>query len=407
MKIHVKRVRVGTTEMLSFLVCVATILDISYLNIIIGNMSQFKMFYFIFVLFIELVVGIGDGIKVRSQHMMLLIAGCLVVVSTALHKGSMFSCLSDLGAVVIVSFLLLIYCKKEQLIRVLKVWCSVFFLLLLIDTFTMIAWPNGLYTSNFYRYNWFLGYKTSRLAYTFTLLVLYNYYEMIAKKAITWHSGVLAIMVSFNAFMSKSTGATLAVIAYSVILFFLFGQKITLIGQWFQKCTQMLVRHHFWIFIVWFLSYMLIVIFYDTPIVQSIIGNMDKDYSFGQRVMGWQNALITIKKNWLIGMGIQSRESTMQITGGLANAHNTMFTYLLTGGVIGLLLLLCVVFSALRRTSIHKANYMVTIYIYCILFLGIISSAMAFCPYFFAILILPFTAKIQLENEKQVQHVIN
>lgn len=386
--------KVKKLDILVILTAGILLLDIPYINHI-SDPRFAKIILSIFVLVSDVVYLVKNKIIIRIEHWLLLFATLCIVLSTAVSNGMMLSCLSDLSVIIAVCFLIIICKEKQQVIREFKLWCHFFFALLLIDTFTMIMWPKGLYISTYVRNNWFLGYKTVRLTYTFTLLLLYNYTELLSKKEITRKSYVLAFLVILNTFLSNASGATIAVCIYSLMVFCAFGPKKTRVGRLIKKLSWWLMYHHVWVLAVWFVCYILIVVFYDSTIVQSIISQMEKEYSFGQRTIAWTNTLTTIKNHWVLGVGIQGRQSTMSITGGLANAHNMIFTYLLTGGIVGLGLLTYVIYSALRHIKTNFANYIVMIFFYCIMFLGIVSSVMAFCPFFFAALLIPLkTSKL-------------
>lgn len=382
-------------DILAVLTISIVLLDVPYLNFIY-NLRSVKIAVFGLAILCELFYFTRHRLVLKIEHVILLIDAMFILIVTLLYKGSLVQCVSDLGAAISISVLVIICKKKSNLQRVLRIWCFFLLVLLAVDTATIVIWPNGLYVNTFVHNNWFLGYKTNRLIYTFSLLVFYMYSELLDCEVLSRSSFILAIFVSINAFMSKGSGSVIAVIAYSIFMYILFGKKRKKLNRPLTDSVKWLFDNHVLLVIIGAIAFLVIVVFQNQILINKIIvGVFNKAYSFNERTIAWVNVIQVIKKHWLIGVGIQSREQIMLLTGGFTNAHNTLFTYLMTGGIIGLFMLTIVIASSLRKTPFRPSNYAVTVYFYCTLFLGLNSSTLAFCPFFFAILILPFNDLLQ------------
>ena len=88
--------------------------------------------------------------------------------------------------------LLCVYIDKKrnstQLYRYLDTWKSVLLVFVCIDFFTQILFPHGMYRDAMYSLNWFLGYKTARLAFSLPLCVLSSIVDMHNRKRLTWRT---------------------------------------------------------------------------------------------------------------------------------------------------------------------------------------------------------------------------
>ena len=383
------KISINSIDILALLIISNALLNIPYINYLY-DLKTLKVAVFGITILGQLLFFFFHKITVRKEHFILLADVLFIFLVTVIYSGSLTQFVSDTGTAITTCFMVVICRKKQDIKRVINIWCFFLFLLLLIDTATMFIWPDTMYKSTFAHNNWFLGYKTSRLEYTFSLLVLHMYGQLLDSDELPLRSFALALLVSVNALMSRGSGSAIAVIGFSVIMYILFRRKKKTISRIVQDKTRSLVNNHALLLIIWGISFLLFVAFQNQTIFSSVIVSVfNKTYSFNERTNIWESVLATLKDHWFIGVGMQSRGQMMELTDGFANAHNTLFTYLLTGGVVGVSMLIYVFAAALKRTSKCPANYAVTVYFYCMLFLGINSSALAFCPFFFAIMLLP------------------
>ena len=374
-------------EILSGVTAGIFLLDVPYLAHI-ANMRPFKMAMLAVVMICGLICLHNQKITVRNEYIVLLSGAAYVLLITVLCRGSVAAYVKDFGSVVSICFLILVCRRKTEMIRCMKILCLVFLLLTLADLISMVVWPDGMYAGTFVRNNWFLGYKTVRLNYTFSLLMLYAYMELLEKRTLTLRFLWLSILVSVDAVLSNGSGAAAAVTVFSLTMLLAFFHADRRTDSSLREAAMRILNMPAAVMTIWTGIFLAVVFGSDTPVIRSVIQRLGKDFSYGERVTAWTRILSAIRGHWLMGIGMQGRNRLMLLTGGFSNAHNTLFTYWLTGGLIGALLLMAVFAAALSRTSSHPANYAMTTFIYCVLFLGITSSALAFSPFLFAALML-------------------
>ena len=345
------------------------LLDVPYLEHI-ANMRPFKAAMLLIVLICGVICFHNQKIAIRNEYAVLLSAAMYVFLITVLYRGSVATYVSDFGTIISICFLILVCRRKKDLIRCFRILCLIFLILTLIDLISMVVWPDGMYAGTFIRNNWFLGYKTIRLNYTFSLLMLYTFMELLQNQTLTWRFLWLAVLVSVNAVLSNGSGAAAAVTVYSLAMFLGFFHADRRINSILREFTMKILNLPAAIIAIWTGISFAVVFGSDSPLIRNVIQRFGKNFSYGERVIAWTKTLSVIREHWLTGLGMQGRSKLVFLTGGFANAHNTLLTYWLTGGLIGVILLSIIFGAALSRTAFHPVNYAMTTFIYCILFLG-------------------------------------
>lgn len=396
MKINLRRMKMRYIGFLAFLVCITTVLDISYLNIMIKNFGVYKIIYFAIVFFIELLWIIYKKPKIRNQHLPLVMAGCIVFVSTILNKGSVVNYISIMLPIIMVC-LVIVSCKNwAELNNVLNIWCIIMFILLIVDIISILLWPMGLYRTSFDSRNWFLGYKTNRLRFTFPLLVFYSYSTVKNVGEINIKCILLSAMVAVDAILSKGTAGSSAILSYSALLFIFFFNKPKKDGKIGKLLMRLFGRPSYFL-PSYLLIIVLVIILQNQRIIQNIVILFNKTETLSGRTIIWGKILASLNGHWLLGRGALTSQQYLQITGDVLNAHNVILTYLVTGGIVGLFLILSSIIIT-AKNSYDLKNYILYFYIFFNLCIGITSSSLAFCPYFFAIMLVP--SQIQQRSEK-------
>ena len=83
-----------------------------------------------------------------------------------------------------------------------------------------------------------------------------------------------------------------------------------------------------------------------------------------------------------------------QITGGYVNPHNLFLTYLLTGGIIGLIFVFVYFICCVRHLKSSEENFLFLLAVYCLLILGISSSTLSYSPFFFLFMLLTYDNRL-------------
>lgn len=390
MNIKLKKIRITYTKIVAFLVCIATVLDISYLNIVISNISTIKITYFVFTFLIEILVIIRKRIRIRNQHMFLALACVVVLGSTIINRGSVVNCLSIILPSVMVCLVVIACQNWKELNSVINIWCTIMYVLLIIDIASMLLYPNGLYRTLFDSRNWFLGFKTNRLSFIFPLVALYYFTTIKNRGTLSFKCIVLTILVIFDIVMSKGTAGTVAIVGYFVlVLLLMVSSQYKKNGKLANGLIRLFGKPSYFIPAYLMLT-ILVIIMQNQRIIHKMVVIFDKTETLGGRTIIWSRILNSLNGYWLFGKGSLTSTQYLQITGNVLNAHNVILTYLITGGTIGLILIIASIVSS-TKASYDISNYILYIYIFMTLCIGITSSSLAFCPYFFAIILIPLS----------------
>ena len=117
------------------------------------------------------------------------------------------------------------------------------------------------------------------------------------------------------------------------------------------------------------------------------------------RTLLWQNCLNYITKHLWFGHGVLHTVQYIELTGGYVNPHNIVFSYLMTGGLIGLILFSLFIISSLRHLNRSNSCVFFLLGIYCIFILGVTSSTLSFSPFLYVFFILIYNNKDNMDRK--------
>lgn len=283
--------------------------------------------------------------------------------------------------------------KKEDLRCVLKVWCFCCMVFLLIDIFTMFLFPQGLYEgdSSYYNINWFLGFKTERLYYLLPLVVMLLYIQFSQDlKLNVWHYIIFSLVVICSVF-SQATAGTITVILYLICIPFM-GVYLIKKKNWITKIISHLVSvfSNFYLFAIAYAFVFISVVVAQSNIslINRIASFTNKNTTFSGRMKIWARCVLYIKNHLLFGSGLLDTVQYQMLTLGYNNPHNILFTYIISGGIIGLILITLCIFIDYKSIHKDKSNICLVLGVAVFLILGISSSSLAFCPFFFVLILM-------------------
>lgn len=330
-------------------------------------------------------------IRIPLPGFILAAALAYVCARTFMCGGSLKSCIRFFIPPVFLCMNVFFAKNASELERIMKIWCAGLTFLLCIDLVTMVLFPSGLYRTEFYTDNWFLGYKTGRLDYTFPLLTMTCFMDIKKNGKLTKPSAVIAFLVIANIARSLATGGTLMLLLFMFLIMILIKGRERR-GSTAGKLLQQLNRYGLFL-IVYAVLFYCIVIIPTMPFIQDILVNyLHKSADFSGRVPIWQYCLKAIGEHFFLGRGLLTAEDYQLITHGYFNPHNTVIAYMLIGGVAGLSMLAAFMFFPVRATKKDPCCYVFVFYMYIILLLGLISAVLAFSPFLFVMIMIPCCA---------------
>ena len=214
----------------------------------------------------------------------------------------------------------------------------------IINTVTVILFPNGMYASTRYTQNFFLSYRNAW--FVFYLLALYicllNNELYPSKKNKAWL--LLVIVCEYISMIREWTANGLFCITVGLVLYIIWKkQKIQIFPVKAIFLGELAI------------SVGLILFHLQDRLLFVIVGILRRDPTLSQRVRIWNNALQAIKTSLWFGHGsLDSSTATTFLGYGVDHAHsyylNTIFYFGLIGLMIGLFIILYA-FSDSRKKS--------------------------------------------------------
>lgn len=281
-----------------------------------------------------------------------------------------------------------------HLLVILKTWRALFIIVILIDLYTEIAYSNGLYTTQIYSLNWFLGYKTERAVYSFPLLITTSYLDIKQYGNLTIKSITVYCVVLYDSFLSQGTVMTVTFLLIISVL--ILADMISRGRAGFAKRVFGLIVSYKLVLTVYALITFLLLFVNNNALVDYISDFFNKDSGISSRNLIWINLIRIIARTPVFGVGHLSGEQYAKISGFLAgsNAHNAVLTILVDGGIIALVLYIVLHIISLRKHRGYLCTVIV-IFIYANLLLGSVSSIIVLSSY----ALLPF---LLINKEKEL-----
>lgn len=258
----------------------------------------------------------------------------------------------------------------------LYVWKYILIALVLIDVYTEVKYPFGLYSTKAYDINWFLGYKTERAVYSFPLLIITSYLSLRKNSMFSANDYAVFIIVFIDSYLSQGTVMT---ISFSLMIF------LFCVSNWlFSKNKSVLTKRMFSSII----NYKIVIIAYaiilflllfseNSQFISFISDFFNKDSGISSRDVIWSRVLSVVRPKLIFGSGFLTHEQYVYISGfiGGSNAHNALLTLLVNGGIISVVIYVALHISSIRNSKgVIATNLIISIYTN--LLLGTISSVL-------------------------------
>lgn len=352
--------------------------------------------------FINSHAGFVSTIQHAVNLLMFLVLGLLCVMRITKLKKTTIVAMLMLGEILIMTFLtgrdfptgvaqlspMLTVCfsleiasrNERSFLSYIDALKHLFLLVVLIDLATQILYPHGLYKTESYDINWFLGYKTERLSYSLPMILLYMYSSYRKTGKISKFSYVISLLALVNAYLSQGTAGTLVVLFF--ILFSLaFDYQRLNSSKLIAACLNPKV-----VIIVYALILYTMLFISETKWIQSILLQLGKSPDFSGRGTIWKVCLELFKKSPVFGWGhlVSDEYRALAHFKQASNAHNSVITLIVEGGIICLAMYIFILFCVLTRhrdyTAIEKR---IAIFIYLILMIGLTSSIIIFSSFTF------------------------
>lgn len=329
------------------------------------------------------VLSVVEGRKWSRTTILTIVLAGWIFLSSILN-GVRFTPVVNRFAPIILILLSLDYIgnKKAAMHTLIGTWMWLMVFLSVIDLLSFLAFPDGMYKTEFYPNNWFLGYKTERMIYTLPMVMIafYKFYEDRLSFVTVYSVSLLAFAGTYLAGATAGTLVFLMVIAMATLIKFAKTSDSRKISRFLG-----IVLSFRFILAVYLLITFLIVIEQKSELVSYVSAYFGKRDGLSSRTDIWQACLSLILKRPVQGYGLLDSDFFLSITRnvyGGTNAHNMFLTLGMDGGIIAVALYLFMVIQAVRSAREDKGGkYILCIEIYAMLLLGITSSIMVFSQF--------------------------
>lgn len=239
--------------------------------------------------------------------------------------------------------LLCTVCFKFDAGRFLLVLRNVLFILIIINTLSVLVFPAGMYTMEKmtheldYRY-WFLGFKNGIGKYSIVLVTVSCMIEQLNKRKsdrIITRMSLFCSIIS-SVLIESASGVIGALLPFCIMMILSMGGK--------SKISQFVrMRNYFIIITFVFVTVVTSTKLLENETVVYVITNVfHKTPDLSGRLPIWQNVMKIISRNFIMGVGVHSGLYNARLIGGTANtvdAHNYYLEFLLEGGIIAFIIL--------------------------------------------------------------------
>lgn len=253
--------------------------------------------------------------------------------------------------------------------------------IVLIDVATQIIYPNGMYSTIFYDINWFLGYKTERMIYSIPMIIMF-YYSSYEKKGYLDRSSFLALILGIvNAVLSQGTGCSVILLLCGFFTIILNSGKGGKLYKFIVRCLDCRL-----IFGIYVAAFFMLVVVEKSQIMAYVAELFGKSPNFSGRTKIWSGCLNIFLKSPLFGNGYLLTDEYVLLAHfkRATNAHNSMISIIVSGGLIALVFYFAIYFYTLIKAKKYtKIEMLLTIFVYMILMLGLTSSIYIFSPFSF------------------------
>lgn len=370
-------------------------INIPYIDIKIPWLPNVLSLLRIFLIFCFMILLIKKKSLNFSKFFLLFNLMYLLLILTSMYYSrNLFYVFNTLSkSYLIVLFIELYLFNNDKILIILRRWKKLLLVLCILDFISILMYPNGLYVEKNYTLNWFLGYKTARMNYSFPLMYISTYIHIFTRENKRINLYGIHTLCILTSFLSQATAATVALVTYSILL--LLGLKTKFLNS--KKTTYRFFNPN--LLIIEFGILHAFILFVETnKFIQYIVLNIfHKSTTLSNRTIIWENCIKYFLENPIFGNGMLTPLEYINISGYFlgTSAHNYLITLLVDGGIVVVVILYFMFIETMaRRRRIYNDKEITLIFsVISFMVLGLTSSTLVFATFSF----LPF---MLLENEK-------
>lgn len=380
-----------TIALIAVLSFVSTLSTIRYLRMTMPIINLVSLFSMAIAFVSATLLAIYNKKNITITYVVFLVLWLILFISTIYHRNSISTYVTQIGPCLLFYLIIAILKNERELVFLLTIWQRLCLIMLIADLVSMIFYPNGLYRgdSAYYDINWFLGFKTERLYYIIPLVVFSTYITLKEKHNISFALILICGLAILSTIWSQATGGAISIFLFLAGMPFMESfveKRKNVVSKILTGIIKAFSNFYSFITIYLFVFFTIVFLQSNSRLISMVASITGKSMTLSNRLPLWSFTIQHLNQHFLAGEGMLSTEQYLSITRGYINPHNVILSYLLTGGIIGLIVfLICVYlsFSSMKKNPL-KIVFILGIVVY--LVLGISSSALAFCPFFFCLM---------------------
>lgn len=358
---------------------------IEYINSFVPTVS--KLLFILRMLLVGILVLNNVQSKKRlSSEMKLISLFCFyIIVISAINKLDILYVIRSLSIPYLIAYYVDLQKSDENIYSTVCLWKNILLLLVGLDLLTMLLFPSGLYNTEIYSLNWFLGYKTARFPFVLLLCILE---EIVARRENKFLQADIVYLLSFIV-MLKSM-ATAALLSYCFAIGTIIISRQQHKGkEWKQKVIGAVLDYRLIIPLYGIITFITVVA-NSSPIMVDFLEAIGKDPTLTTRTFIWANAIKLIKNNPFLGYGYLNADQYRKLLGSVyfSSPHNMVLSLLMVGGVVSAVMYLLIIVKVWKKSKVTQIGFICTIGMLTMLFVGITSSSMIFTLSGFVIFVL-------------------
>mgnify|MGYP002422511346 CR=1 FL=1 len=282
--------------------------------------------------------------KVSKMVMLFMVMEGYLLINTIAHGGNLRSCANSVFTILGVALLYdMLEDFKDEFLSA-QLFC--FEIMIYINLFTEIAFPNGLYRGTMYSANWFLGYYNIHTRYFIpALMIAYIYMNYTGKRVRTY---LLTVAVFLSAILVWSGGVIVS----------MGGMAITYVL--FKNRARIFNYFNYWM--IHLIFFVLIIVMklqnYFRWLIDDVLG---KWRSLEGRMLIWHADIELIKKSFLVGYGIEYDEARRRYFDWALHSHNQLLEILYDGGIVYFISMIAIIVMAGKCLNRYKNSEIVKV----------------------------------------------
>lgn len=277
-----------------------------------------------------------------------------IIFNTIIHYGNVSGTIKEIISILLAILVIDFYFFD---IKSLLNTCMIHFeICIYINLITILVWPNGIYNRVSQAYGitkeWFLGWDNNFIIWLLPGICIAFLYKYYFKKRL--RSNILIIAIIYTALISWVATA-------------LVGIGIILLCIYIPKVEKILTPIR--TIIITILIFTFIVILRNFNVLEGIITSvLQKDMTLNSRTLIWDNALIAIRQNWIIGYGVLHPNQMIEYLGWntATHCHSQYLQIIFQGGSIAIFIYIMIQLEIIKKIKINFSEKYVKILMYTI-----------------------------------------